>query len=341
MTQTFERPQTPPEFWAKPTPIRDRVRLAAHRVRQGKYGRRGARLAFRSATAPLSGTGLLARRYWQWIRADDYAGTDDHIFREAVRTRRRRTAWLAGSGYLTATACSTLWDTSAPLLSLGLVVSVGTTVEIRKRIIQRPTPLRLPGFGKRTPAENTVTRAAIDAKLGRAEGMRLASPVLNEPGGWSTVLQLPPGQRARQALGKEADFASALGVGETQVVFELLSEHAGRLAVYVAGSDPFLKVYPSPLIGRTEPLDFWAGVPAGVNGRGRPETLRLVDASLLVAGEPRAGKSAAVNGSSAPRRSRSPRRSTCRTARAPATIGRGGRSRTPPRSATPRVCSPT
>ncbi|MFC7382841.1 hypothetical protein [Sphaerisporangium rhizosphaerae] len=296
MTHTFDRPQTPPEFWTKPTPVRDRVHLLAHQVRQGKYGRRGARFAFRTATAPLSGTGALARHFWRWVRADDYAGTDDHIFREGVRTRRRRTAWWVGSGYLAATAAGAVLDTSAPLLSLGVVVSVGTTVEVRRRIVERPTPLKLAGFRKNTPAENTVVRAAIDAKLGRAEGMRLAAPIVNEPGGWSTVVQLPPGQRARQALGKEADFASALGVGETQVVFELLPEHAGRLAVYVAKSDPFLKVYPSPLIGWTQPLDFWAGIPAGVNGRGRMEVLRLVDASLLVAGEPRAGKSAAVNG---------------------------------------------
>jgi S-DNA-T family DNA segregation ATPase FtsK/SpoIIIE len=294
-TEMFPRRQTPPEFWRRPKRVRVPVRRIVHRVRQGKYLRRGGRFAYRTVTAPLSGVALLARLFWRWVRADDYAGTEDHIFREAVRTRRRRTAWWAFAGYLTATASSTMWSTSAPVLSLGVVVSLGTTVEVRRRIVERPTPLKLPGFGK-TPAENTVTRAAIAAKLGGAEGMRLAAPIVTEPGGWATVLQLPGGQRARKALGKEPDFASALGVGETQVVFELIPAHAGRLEVFVAKSDPFLKVYPSPLLGRTEPLDFWAGVPAGVNGRGRPETLRLVDASLLVAGEPRAGKSAAVNG---------------------------------------------
>ncbi|MDX3099686.1 P-loop NTPase family protein [Nonomuraea angiospora] len=292
-TDTFTRPQTSPDFWRKPS----RTRQVLHTLKQGKYGRRSIRFVYRASTAPVAGASTLATTAWRWVRADDYAGTDDHVFRESVRTRRRRTAWMLGFGYLAGTAAATAWwDTSAPVLAAGAVVGVGTVVEVGKRIASRPVPFKLPGRKGGTPQENQVVRAAIDAKLGRAEGMRLASPVLTEEGGWSTVLQLPPGQRARACLGKEADFASALGVGETQVVFELIPEHAGRLAIYVSKADPFLKLYPSPLIERTEPLDFWAGIPAGVNGRGRREVLRLVDACLLVAGEPRAGKSAAVNG---------------------------------------------
>ncbi|MEV4245210.1 hypothetical protein AB0J63_17565 [Streptosporangium canum] len=298
MTDTsFQRTRTPAQFWEKPSRVHVPVRQIVHRLRQGKYPTRTVRFAYRTGAAPATGTSLLAKTAWRWIRADDYAGTDDYVFREKVRTRRRRTAWWTGAGYLASAVTSTgLYGGTAAALAVGAVVGVGTAVEVRKRIVERPVPLKIPGLNRKTPAENTVIRAAIDAKLGRAEGMRLASPVLTEDGGWSTVLQLPPGQKARKCLGLEADFASALGVGETQVVFELIPEHAGRLAVFVAKADPFLKVYPSPLIGRTEPMNFWQGIPAGVNGRGRMETLRLVDASLLVAGEPRAGKSAAVNG---------------------------------------------
>lgn len=292
-TDTFNRPQTSPDFWRKPS----RARHVIHVLRQGKYGRRSVRFTYRAGLAPLAGTTRLASTTWRWIRADDYAATEDHQFREKVRTRRRRTAWIAGLGYLAATSAGTwLWSTSAPYLALGAVAAVGTAVEVRKRVKDSPLPFKLPGRKGGTPQEGVVVRAAIDAKLGRVEGMKLASPVQTEEGGWSTILQLPPGQRARACLGKEADFASALGVGESQVVFELIDSHAGQLIVYVAKSDPFLKVYASPLLGRTEPMDFWQGIPAGVNGRGQPERLRLVDASLLVAGEPRAGKSAAVNG---------------------------------------------
>ncbi|MFE3449604.1 hypothetical protein ACFXJ8_11780 [Nonomuraea sp. NPDC059194] len=271
--------------------------MAVHRVRQGQYGRRTVRFAYRTSTVPFAGTSLLARTAWRWVRADDYAGTDDLKFLEAVRTRRRRTAWLVGSGYVLSSSMGAyMVGGSAALLAAGAVVTVGTAAEATKRFKNRPRGFVFPGQKKGTPGEDLVTRAAIAAKLGRAEGMRLATPVLTEDGGWSTILQLPPGQRARGALGKEADFASALGVGESQVVFKLVDEHAGQLHIYVAKSDPFLKVYQSPLLGRTEPLDFWQGIPAGVNARGQEERLKLVDASLLVAGEPRAGKSAAVNG---------------------------------------------
>ncbi|MCC5579000.1 hypothetical protein IMZ11_25575, partial [Microtetraspora sp. AC03309] len=291
------RPTPVPAVPAVPRDRRRRIRRAVQALRQGRYASRTVKVVYATARTPLAGTGRMAGTAWRWIRADDYAAAEDLQFREKVRTRRRRTAWWVGGGYALSTAASTvLWSPSAPLLAAGAIIGLGTAVEAHKQLTGRTTPLKFPGLGKKTPGEDMVTRAAIAAKLGSADGMRLAAPVLTEQNGWSTILQLPAGQRARKALGKEADFASALGVGETQVVFELIGEHAGRLAVYVSKADPFLKVYPSPLLGRTEPLDFWQGVPAGVNGRGRPEVLRLVDASLLVAGEPRAGKSAAVNG---------------------------------------------
>lgn len=297
----FVRPRTPPAFWDRRTStsrVRVRVRTAAHRVRQGRYGVRAGRFVWRAGTAPVDGTALLARTYWRWVRADDYARAGDPKFIEQVRTRRRRTGWWVGGGYVLSSAMSayTLGG-SAALLAAGAVVGAGTVAEVHKRVKARPVPLRFPGLGTgRTPAEGVVVQAAIAAKLGRADGMKLASPVLAEDGGWTTVLQLAPGDEARRCLGKEGNFASAIGSGESQVVFTPLDQHAGQLEIYVAKADPFLKLYPSPLIGRTEPLDFWQGIPAGINGRGREERLRLVDASLLVAGEPRTGKSAAVNG---------------------------------------------
>ncbi|TDE40482.1 hypothetical protein E1295_31785 [Nonomuraea mesophila] len=239
----------------------------------------------------------MATTAWRWVRADDYAGADDYRFIEQVRTRRRRTAWtVAITAAASTAAAAAAAGPAVSYLAVGTLAAVGTAVEVRKRVRARTRPFAFPGRKGGTPQENVVVRAAIDAKLGRAEGMRVATPVQSEDNGWSTILQLPPGTRARGCLGKEADFASALGVGESQVVFDLIDENAGQLAIYVAKTDPFLHVYRSPLLGRTEPLDFWRGVPAGVNGRGREEWLRLVDASLLVAGEPRAGKSAAVNG---------------------------------------------
>ncbi|MGC5009725.1 FtsK/SpoIIIE domain-containing protein [Streptosporangium sp. DT93] len=303
-TEEFVRPRTSPEVWQPRTRGRTRqawvrVRTTTRQVRQGRYGVRAGRVVWRAGTAPVDGTALLARRYWRWVRADEYAGAESLEFLERVRTRRRRTAWWVGSGYVLSSAMSAYTvGGSAALLAAGAVVSVGTAAEVHRRVKARPTPLRFPGLGGtgRTPAEGVVVKAAVDAKLGRPDGMKLATPVLAEDGGWSTVLQLTGGDKARACLGKEGNFASALGTGESQVFFRALDEHAGQLSVFVAKTDPFLKVYPHPLIGRTEPWDFWTGVPAGRNGRGDEEWLRVVDASLIVAGEPRAGKSAAVNG---------------------------------------------
>jgi S-DNA-T family DNA segregation ATPase FtsK/SpoIIIE len=277
------------------------VRRVLHLARRWRYGWTAIRAGYVAASTPIMGTARMARTGWKWMRADDYAAAiaESPEFVEKVRTRRRHTVWACGATAVLTFGTSWLLVTPhTPAYATGTVLTAGTAVEVHRRLADRKTPLTFPGLGRKTPGENAVTRAAVASKLGTGkeiDQMRLASPILNEGTGWSTTLQLPPGQRARKAIGKAPDFASALGVGETQVVFDLVPAHAGRLSIYVAKDDPFLRVYPSPLIGRSEPVDFWAGIPVGVNGRGRNEALRLVDASLLIAGEPRAGKTVATN----------------------------------------------
>lgn len=277
------------------------VHRVLHLARRYRYGWTAIRAGYTIVSAPVLGTARMVRTGWQWMRADDYANAlaESPEFVEQVRTRRRHTTWyLSGAALLAFGLSWWLVTPNTPEYTVTAVLGTGTAVEARRRLAERTTPLTFPGLGRKNPGENAVTRAAVASKLGTGravEEMRLAAPILNEGTGWSTVLQMPPGQRARKAIGKEPDFASALGVGETQVVFDLVPSHAGRLSIYVAKDDPFLRVYPSPLIGQQEPVDFWSGIPVGVNGRGRQELLRLVDASLLVAGEPRAGKTVATN----------------------------------------------
>jgi DNA segregation ATPase FtsK/SpoIIIE, S-DNA-T family len=276
------------------------LRTLLHHARRYRYGWTAIRAGYIAVSTPIVGTARMVGTAWRWMRADDYGAAiaESPEFVEKVRTRRRHTLLGYGLCCLLAEGIGWWFEPNAPLYSLAAVLGTGTVLEVRKRLSERKTPLTFGGLGRKNPGENAVTRAAVASKLGtgrEVEDMRLVKPILNEGQGWSTVLKMPPGQRARKALGKEADFASALGVGETQVFFDLVPSHAGLLDIYVANDDPFLKVYPSPLIGRAEPLDFWAGIPVGVNGRGRPEPLRLVDASLLVAGEPRAGKTVATN----------------------------------------------
>lgn len=276
------------------------LRTLLHHARRWRYGWTAIRAGYIAASTPVIGTARMTGTAWRWMRADDYGAAinESPEFVEKVRTRRRHTLWAYSGAAAVAEGVGWFIAPDAPLYSLAAVLGTGTVLEVRKRLAERKTPLTFGGLGRKNPGENAVTRAAVAARLGTGrdvDEMRLASPILNEGQGWSTKLKMPAGQKARKALGKEGDFASALGVGETQVFFDLVPTHAGLLDIYVAKDDPFLRVYPSPLIGRAEPLDFWSGIPVGVNGRGGIELLRLVDASLLVAGEPRAGKTVATN----------------------------------------------
>ncbi|MFE6487541.1 hypothetical protein ACFVGN_32050 [Streptomyces sp. NPDC057757] len=237
-----------------------------HHARRYRYGWSAIRASYLVASTPILGTSRKLRTGWAQLRADDYGSAiaESPEFVEKVRTRRRHTAWyLAG---MTVLAFSGSWlfvTDSTPVYSAIAVLSTGAALDVRRRLSERKTPINFPGLSRKNPGENAVTRAGVAAKLGTGrdvEEMRLASPILNEGSGWSTRLRLPPGQQASKALGKEAALASALGVGETQVFFDLVPSHAGMLDIFVAMDDPFLKVCPSPLVGRTEPNRSTSGV---------------------------------------------------------------------------------
>lgn len=137
-------------------------------------------------------------------------------------------------------------------------------------------------------AQAGIIRPA-DRRLVRAE-----EPTRHPTGAVSAAAVLPPGLEAEDVLGQARAVASALGVGKMLVDLSADPTHAGRLELYVAADDPFTRSLPSPLVGRTDALSVWDRLPVGWDVRTEPVTLRLVDASMLIAGEPRAGKSVAL-----------------------------------------------
>ena len=97
--------------------------------------------------------------------------------------------------------------------------------------------------------------------------------------------------RGRDAL------ASALAVDEVQLIVERVrgrGGHAGRVAMWVADTDPYASApVPTPL-ATAERWDAWVPVPFGRDARERRVALPLVWTSLLVGAIPRQGKTFAV-----------------------------------------------
>lgn len=58
--------------------------------------------------------------------------------------------------------------------------------------------------------------------------------------------------------------------------------------------DRFFYSYVSPLIHQEKPLNLWDGIPVGVDEKMRPVNISPTDASMLMAGETRSGKSGAL-----------------------------------------------
>lgn len=114
--------------------------------------------------------------------------------------------------------------------------------------------------------------------------------------GWTATIELPGGRPAEQAIGRDAELASALRVKSAQLqMFKDTSEdgHEGRFVIWVANSaNPYAGApVASELIG-ADSWDFWAkGVPLGTNARGIRKVLTMLWSSLLIGGLMGFGKS--------------------------------------------------
>jgi hypothetical protein len=114
--------------------------------------------------------------------------------------------------------------------------------------------------------------------------------------GWTATIELPGGRPAEQAIGRDAELASALRVKSAQLQMSKdVSEegHEGRFVIWVANSaNPYAGApVPSELI-KADRWDFWAqGVPLGSNARGVRKILSMLWSSLLIGGLMGFGKS--------------------------------------------------
>ncbi|MGH3780657.1 MAG: cell division protein FtsK, partial [Pseudonocardiaceae bacterium] len=137
-----------------------------------------------------------------------------------------------------------------------------------------------------------------DAKLiGKDETLRLVQRANRIGAGWAITVDLPATRKAADVIKNREALASALAVDEVQLLVERVrgnGGHAGRVAMWVADTDP----YDTPPL-RTPLLevacwDAWRPVPFGRDARDRRVSLPLVWTSLLVGAIPRQGKTFAA-----------------------------------------------
>ncbi|PZS24314.1 MAG: cell division protein FtsK [Pseudonocardiales bacterium] len=137
-----------------------------------------------------------------------------------------------------------------------------------------------------------------DAKLiGKDETLRLVQRANRIGAGWSITVDLPATRKATDVIKNREALASALAVDEVQLLVERVrgnGGHAGRVAMWVADTDPYATPPTRTPLLDVACWDAWRPVPFGRDARDRRINLPLVWTSLLVGAIPRQGKTFAA-----------------------------------------------
>jgi DNA segregation ATPase FtsK/SpoIIIE, S-DNA-T family len=130
--------------------------------------------------------------------------------------------------------------------------------------------------------------------IGPKDGLAFFARPTREGEGWAVVVDLPAGRKASAAIAAREALASALGVDEAQLVLDRFrgpGGHAGRLATWVADTDPLAQPPLRSALEDLPELSIWDGVTIGATAWGRAVTVAVCWTAWLIAGLPRYGKS--------------------------------------------------
>ncbi|WP_020418681.1 cell division protein FtsK [Amycolatopsis sp. ATCC 39116] len=248
-------------------------------------------------------------RWWRrWVTVREYRDAAEHQekladkfieIRALTLFRWRVTGAVIATAMLAGLAIALIWG-SRPLWLTMAAGSVGLAVLGRRK---EGSPGRKPALaGPRTLTwtmdPQVLVDAFRDAKLiGKDEMLRLVERVTRVGDGWAVTVDLPATRKAADVIKNREALASALAVDEVQLIVERVrgnGGHAGRVALWVADTDPYASPpLRTPLL-QAERWDAWQPVPFGRDARNRRIDLPLVWTSLLVGAIPRQGKTFAA-----------------------------------------------
>ncbi|MFA1552018.1 FtsK/SpoIIIE domain-containing protein [Actinomadura chokoriensis] len=238
--------------------------------------------------------------FWSWVCArelDAQLASNPRLVLDVRQTRKKA---AAGTAATVAAGGAASWVLLSPLVPVaGLLLVLALTGAAERRYLaslRGGADTGRKALGTH-PGSKAVRRAVADAKLGKADDIRVIGPITRVAGAWEAMVELPAGTTAKHAAKRRAELASSIGVDVVQLAVDPVKGHAGRIGLWVADTDPMQgDAVTSPLVNRRDPVDFWTGrVFAGRDARGRAVEFSLVERSYLIGGEPGGGKSVAAN----------------------------------------------
>jgi S-DNA-T family DNA segregation ATPase FtsK/SpoIIIE len=299
-------PSAPP--WAAPA-TGAAVRERARRVQAVRDAAASVvRAPWRFMTATGRGAVLAARAWRRWVSVRDYREAAEQAdkladkyleIRELTLCRWRVTGAVAATGAIGITAAELVYG--PPVLwgaALAGAVALAITGRHKDGAPGRKAVLAGPRSLSWTMDPQLLVDAFRDARLiGKDETLRLVERAARVGDGWAITIDLPATRKAADVVRQREALASALAVDEVQLLVERVrgnGGHAGRVALWVADTDPYAgPPLPTPLLDAPR-WDAWRPVPFGRDARDRAIDLPLVWTSLLVGAIPRQGKTFAA-----------------------------------------------
>jgi DNA segregation ATPase FtsK/SpoIIIE, S-DNA-T family len=266
------------------------------------------RAPWRFISASGRGTVLAVRAWRRWVTVHDYREAaeqseklaDKYIeIRELTLLRWRVTGAVAGIGTGGVAVADMLYG-HAVLWITGMIGAAVLAITGRRKDGSpgRRAVLAGPRSLSWTMDPQILVDAFRDAKLiGKDETLRLVERASRVGEGWAITLDLPATRKAADVIKNREALASALAVDELQLLVERVrgnGGHAGRVAMWVADTDPYATPPMHTPLLEVACWDAWRPVPFGRDARDRRISLPLVWTSLLVGAIPRQGKTFAT-----------------------------------------------
>jgi DNA segregation ATPase FtsK/SpoIIIE, S-DNA-T family len=304
-----QRPRRLASWWQRSARVPAVLKTRAHAVQAAKDTAVIMICApWRFVSAAGRGAVLAVRAWRRWVTVRDYREAaelseklaDKYVeIRELTLLRWRVTGAVSGLGTAGIAVADMLYG-SVVLWITGLVGAAVLAISGRRKDGSpgRRAVLAGPRSLSWTMDPQILVDAFRDAKLiGKDETLRMVERARRIGPGWAITIDLPATRKATDVVKNREALASALAVDEVQLLVERVrgnGGHAGRVAMWVADSDPYATPPTRTPLMDVVCWDAWRPVPFGRDARDRRISLPLVWTSLLVGAIPRQGKTFAA-----------------------------------------------
>ncbi|MFC9971834.1 FtsK/SpoIIIE domain-containing protein [Spirillospora sp. NPDC127200] len=296
-----------------------RDRAEAHATIRWAVGYAGHVTGYHAARIPLYGLRLTARSprglyrvvvgTWRWtfdaegmpLRTYAVDRNDIDAYLKLVRERDERVRWrrlvaltgLGGAGLAAGGVTQTaVW--TALVLLLGWIGTPEDKRVLDTAVVETKAPKLTSEVIVR--ALGSLGIAEINKALAKGgSGITFPAPITRDGPGWRADVDLPYGVTVSDIMERRERLASGLRRPLGCVWPEPANDqHAGRLVLWVGDQDMNTVKPPAWPLAKTGAADLFKPIPFGTDQRGRPVTLTMMYANMLIGAMPGAGKTFAI-----------------------------------------------